>query len=109
MTNPTTRPNKRSQIYTIKIRLRLCVRVCVCVHGEFMTTENIEINTKYSLYFSCFQWGPHGEMVKAMDCRIVVSEFVLQLLYYVHFRANTPYPPSYGLNCTTTVLLGEWV
>ena len=28
-------------------------------------------------------------MVKAMDCRIVVSEFVLQSRYYVHFRANT--------------------
>ena len=28
-------------------------------------------------------------MVKAMDCGIVVSEFVLQSLYYVHFRANT--------------------
>ena len=25
----------------------------------------------------------------AMDCRIVVSEFVLQSRYYVHFRANT--------------------
>ena len=32
---------------------------------------------------------PRGEMVKAMDCGIVVSEFVLQLRYYVHFRANT--------------------
>ena len=32
---------------------------------------------------------PHGVMVKAMDCGIVVSEFVLQLRYYVHFRANT--------------------
>ena len=30
-----------------------------------------------------------GVMVKAMDCRIVVSEFVLQLCYYVHFRADT--------------------
>ena len=30
-----------------------------------------------------------GVMVKAMDCRIVVREFVLQLRYYVHFRANT--------------------
>ena len=55
-------------------------------------------------------------MVKAMDCRIVVSEFVLQSRYYVHFRANTlakgmnlPYPLSYGLNSTTTVLLGEWL
>ena len=28
-------------------------------------------------------------MVKAMDCEIVVSDFELQLRYYVHFRANT--------------------
>ena len=33
--------------------------------------------------------GPHGVMVKAMDFRIVVSEFILQLHYYIHFRANT--------------------
>ena len=55
---------------------------------------------------------PRGVMVKAMDCRIVVREFVLQSRYYVHFRANTlgkgmnplilPYPP-------TTFLLGEWL
>ena len=32
---------------------------------------------------------PCGVMVKAMDCGIVVSEFVLQSRYYVHFRANT--------------------
>ena len=32
---------------------------------------------------------PRGIMVKAMDCRIIVSEFVLQSLYYVHSRANT--------------------
>ena len=46
-----------------------------------------------------------------MDCGIVVSEFVLQSRYYVHFRngMNPPYPPSYGLNSTTTVLLGEWL
>ena len=55
-------------------------------------------------------------MVKAMDCGIVVSEFVLQSRYYVHFWANTlgkgtesPYRPSYGLNSPTTVLLGEWL
>ena len=53
-------------------------------------------------------------MVKAMDCGIVVREFVLQSRYYVHFRANTlgkgmntPYPPSCRLNSTITVLLGE--
>ena len=33
--------------------------------------------------------GPYGEMVKAMDCGNVVSEFVLQSPYDVHFQANT--------------------
>ena len=49
-----------------------------------------------------------------MDCEIVVREFELQSRYYVHFQANTlgkgmnpTHPPSYGLNSTTTVLLGE--
>ena len=32
---------------------------------------------------------PRGVMVKAMDCEIVIREFVLQSRYYVHFRANT--------------------
>ena len=32
---------------------------------------------------------PRGVMVKAMDCGIVVSEFVFQSHYNVHFRANT--------------------
>ena len=32
---------------------------------------------------------PLGVMVKAMDCGIVVREFVFQSPYYVHFRANT--------------------
>ena len=30
-----------------------------------------------------------GVMVNAVDCGIVVREFVLQSRYYVHFRANT--------------------
>ena len=30
-----------------------------------------------------------GVMVKAMDCGIAVSEFVLQSRYYIHSRANT--------------------
>ena len=34
------------------------------------------------------QGCPRGEIVKAMDCAIVVSEFVLQLRYYVHVRAK---------------------
>ena len=32
---------------------------------------------------------PRGVMVKAMDCGILVSEFVFQSRYYVHFQANT--------------------
>ena len=32
---------------------------------------------------------PRGVKVKAMDCRIVVSEFVLPSRYYIHFQANT--------------------
>ena len=40
------------------------------------------------IYLYC--WGcPRGVMVKAMNCGIVVREFVLQSRYYVHFRANT--------------------
>ena len=52
-----------------------------------------------------------GVMVKAMDCKFVVSEFKLQSRYSIHFWTNTLaekyeplYPPSYGLNSTTTVL-----
>ena len=36
-----------------------------------------------------FNGCPRGVMVKAMNCGIVVSEFVFQSRYYVHFRANT--------------------
>ena len=32
---------------------------------------------------------PRGVMVKAVNCGIVVREFVHQSHYYVHFRANT--------------------
>ena len=32
---------------------------------------------------------PRGVMVKAMGCRIVENEFVLQSRYYIHFQANT--------------------
>ena len=33
--------------------------------------------------------GPHGVMVKALDCATVESEFELLPCYYVHFRTNT--------------------
>ena len=44
---------------------------------------------KHFLYL-LFHWGcPRGVMVKALDCRIIESEFKLQSCYYVHFRKNT--------------------
>ena len=40
------------------------------------------------MFYKVAQSPPSVE-VKAMDCGIVVGEFVLQSRYYVHFRANT--------------------
>ena len=40
---------------------------------------------KTDIYEGC----PRGVMVKAIDCGIVVHEFVLQSRYYVYFRAST--------------------
>ena len=50
------------------------------LHMEHVTQGRLTLHTR-----GC----PSGVMVKAMDCGIVVSEFVLQSRYYVHFRANT--------------------
>ena len=63
-----------------------------------------------------FRGSPCGVTVKAIDSRIVVSKFKLQSFYNINFRTNTlgkgmnpPYPPSYGLNDNTTVLLEGWL
>ena len=56
----------------------VCVCVCVCV-SIYVFIQPLLIG----------RGGPRGVMVKAMVCRIVVREFVLQSRYYVHFRANT--------------------
>ena len=40
-------------------------------------------------YLENFQGCPRGVMAKAMNGGVVVSEFALQLRYYVHFRVNT--------------------
>ena len=57
-----------------------CVTSCLWWRGL--------VNIDFYLYY---YWGgcPCGVMVKAMNCRIVVSKFVLQSRYYIHFRANT--------------------
>ena len=55
---------------------------------EFFFHCSIDVaNTCDSL--QSYQGCPRGVMVKAMDCGIVVSEFVLQSRYYIHFWANT--------------------
>ena len=51
---------------------------------------------------------PRGVMVKAMDCGIVVREFVLQSRYYVHLRTNTLGKDMNSL-ILPAVLLGEWL
>ena len=43
------------------------------------------LNAKTQILKEC----PCGVMVKAMDCGSVVSEFILQSRYHVHFRAKT--------------------
>ena len=74
-----------------------------------MLQEEEEFEKSRKIFRGC----PCGVMVKAMDCGIIVCEFVLQSRYYVHIRVNTlgkgmnSFPSSYGLNSTTTVLLGE--
>ena len=77
---------------------RLLLFSCLpCVHQIFSHFERFKwyFNTE----FSCKKhfWLTHlsqiilgdGIMAKAMDCGIVVREFVLQSRYYVHFQTNT--------------------
>ena len=57
------------------------------------TTNNKNDNNngkrEYEMFNHIVSGCPRGVMVKAMNCGIVVREFVLQSRYYVHFRANT--------------------
>ena len=50
--------------------------------GDIMQVQLVDV-------LENFEGCPRGVMVKAMDCGIVVREFILQSWYYVHFRANT--------------------
>ena len=51
---------------------------CLNLWEKFAENESIRIRR-------C----PRGVIVKAMDCGIMVSAFVLQSRYYVHFLTNT--------------------
>ena len=68
-----------------------------------------ESNTCFIILKVYFKGVPRGVMVKAMDCIVVrVRSSLLRSLSgkYPWERYEPPYPPSYGLNSTTTVLLG---
>ena len=54
--------------------------------GSSASSTEKDIDTRLT---KAWRGCPRGVMVKAMDCGIVVREFVLQSRYYVHFRANT--------------------
>ena len=43
----------------------------------------------FQKYFMKPEYSEGGVMVEELDCGIVVSEFELKSLYYVHFRTNT--------------------
>ena len=60
------------------------------VFGKGMNLFLLPINSRYILeQTGLFRGCLCGVMVKAMDCGIVVSEFVLQSRYYVYFLTNT--------------------
>ena len=76
-------------IYICKPYLSICIHVSMYVyifthtHTYIYTCWNIKQHSIYP------RGCPHGVMVKAMDYRIIVREFVLQSHYYVHFQTNT--------------------
>ena len=65
----------------------LCIKIDTAMSRKFYPEQHPsnELWNEHKKFWGC----PRGVMVKAMDCRIVVSEFVLQSSYYIHFRANT--------------------
>ena len=66
-----------------------------------------------SLSLYIYKAGPHGVVADVLDKDIVVSEFELESLYYIHFRIwerhELSYSLSYELNSTINVLLQEWL
>ena len=76
-------------------------------HNCFILFHFILLKVESFLCFNPMIKGyPRGVMVEAKDCGIVVSEIEFQSRFWERYKP--PYPPSYGLNSTTTVLLEEW-
>ena len=68
----------------------MCVCVCVCVHAWCNVYRRRKCIHRAEFHAIIFENDMHPSIwCNVMDCGIVVSEFVLQLRYYVHFRTNT--------------------
>ena len=66
-------------------------------------------------HFLCWE-NPCGVVANILESDIIISEFKLQLHYYIHFHTDTTwkgieplYSPSYGLNNIITALLQGWL
>ena len=75
---------------SVRMCVHFCVYIYIHIHTHTHTHTHIYIHTHTHTHINFALGGcPHGVMVTAMDCGIVVSEFVLQSRYYVHFWENT--------------------
>ena len=76
-------------------RSSLDISNMICEHILWITFLNkpkfsfILFYLRTGKWFQILRECPRGVMVKAMNCGVVVSGFVLQSRYYVYFRANT--------------------
>ena len=76
----------RVECHTSQNIMTMCRYIKQRTQNEsFKFTESDEVSSQLRKIWGCHR----GVIVKAMDCKIVVSEFVLQSRNCVHFRANT--------------------
>ena len=70
---------------------RVCMVLILRLISSFTSilSKTVPCAKTTSSWSTAFSGCPRGVMVKAMDCGIVVSLFVLQVRYYIHFQANT--------------------
>ena len=96
----------------IYIYMCVCVCVCVCVHVYMCVCLCIYIYT-HLLGFLCddilYHFISDGLQNRSERVRIPVALLRSLSGKYPWERYEPPYPSSYGLNSTTTVLLGEWL
>ena len=90
------RLNIKDKMIYLRVRKNLNIKLQKMLIIQILYTEMQE--TKQSLI--SYQCKSHcGVAVNVLDYNIVVSEFDLQLHYYVHFRTNTleeMYKPFYS-------------